>query len=44
MQKEDKTDFSKSINTDGGAYIGGNVNTSGGDFIGRDKKISSGKE
>ena len=25
------------INTDGGAFIGGNVNTGGGDFVGRDK-------
>lgn len=27
----------RSVNTEGGAYIGGNVNTSGGDFVGRDK-------
>lgn len=27
------------INTDGGAYIGGNVNTNGGDFVGRDKTV-----
>ena len=26
-----------SVNTDGGAFIGGSVNTGGGDFIGRDK-------
>jgi hypothetical protein len=29
------------VNTEGGAYIGGNVNTGGGDFTGRDKKVSS---
>jgi hypothetical protein len=28
------------VNTDGGAYIGGNVNTKGGDFVGRDKSVS----
>jgi len=28
---------STSVNTDGGAYIGGNVSTGGGEFIGRDK-------
>ena len=25
------------INTEGGAYVGGNVNTGGGNFVGRDK-------
>jgi hypothetical protein len=29
-----------SINTDGGAYIGGGINTGGGDFVGRDKHVS----
>lgn len=29
----------KEINTQGGAYIGGDVNTGGGDFVGRDKII-----
>ncbi len=33
----------KKINTNGGAYIGGNVNTGGGDFVGRDKKITVGQ-
>lgn len=30
---------SVSINTNGGAFIGGNVNTGGGTFIGRDMKV-----
>jgi hypothetical protein len=29
--------ISPSVNTDGGAYIGGSVNTGGGNFIGRDQ-------
>ena len=33
----------KKINTNGGAYIGGNVNTGGGDFVGRDKNINAGQ-
>jgi hypothetical protein len=28
------------VNTEGGAYIGGNIHTSGGDFVGRDKNTS----
>ncbi len=31
------------IDTGGGAYIGGSVNTGGGDFVGRDKKVSGGE-
>jgi hypothetical protein len=31
----------KNINTDGGAYVGGNVNTGGGDFTGRDKTTTT---
>lgn len=37
MSKKDKK--KGSVNTDGGAYIGGSVNTGGGDFVGRDKKV-----
>lgn len=36
-----KQQKSGQVNTEGGAYIGGNVNTGGGDFVGRDKKVSS---
>jgi hypothetical protein len=32
---------SSSINTGGGAYIGGNVDTGGGTFVGRDQVITS---
>jgi hypothetical protein len=28
------------VNTEGGAYVGGNVNTGGGDFVGRDKHVT----
>ena len=34
-----KKQANSSINTAGGAYIGGNINTQGGDFVGRDKNI-----
>ena len=32
----------KSINTNGGSYVGGNVNTGGGKFVGRDDYSQSG--
>lgn len=35
-KKQDKP----SVNTEGGAHVGGNVNTGGGDFVGRDKSVS----
>ncbi len=38
----DKKQDKPGVNTDGGAYIGGNVNTGGGDFVGRDKKVGGG--
>ena len=34
--------FGSTINTGGGAYVGGNVNTGGGAFVGRDQTVSSG--
>jgi len=30
------------INTQGGAYIGGDVHTGGGDFVGRDQVVGAG--
>ncbi len=33
----------KKINTNGGAYVGGNVNTGGGGFVGRDKNTTVGQ-
>jgi len=41
ISKEQNIGTEKSINTGGGAFIGGNVNTGGGDFVGRDKIVSS---
>lgn len=35
-------DTAASVNTGGGAYVGGDVSVKGGDFVGRDKKIISG--
>lgn len=35
-----KTNKPADVNTEGGAYIGGNVNTAGGDFVGRDKHVN----
>ena len=34
----------QTINTGGGAYIGGNVSTGGGAFVGRDQIVSGDKE
>ncbi len=31
------------VDTGGGAYIGGDVNTGGGNFVGRDQKLSAGE-
>jgi hypothetical protein len=36
--------LSQTINTGGGAYIGGNVSTGGGAFVGRDQIVSGDKE
>src|SRR6266508_284631 len=41
-QEKNKEASSVSVNTGGGAYIGGDVNTSGGDFIGRNKSVIKG--
>lgn len=38
---ESKQQKDGSVNTGGGAYVGGNVNTDGGDFVGRDKTVHS---
>jgi hypothetical protein len=35
---------SQTINTGGGAYIGGSVSTGGGAFVGRDQIVSGDKE
>ena len=41
--EEEKSVDAPSINTGGGAFIGGSVNTGGGDFVGRDKNTTVGQ-